>query len=402
MPAIPRYRAHAGPAVLSAGFRPFFLLAALWAAVAIPLWLLIFAGQAQVSSALLPAIWHVHEMVFGYGAAVVAGFLLTSIPNWTGRLPLQGGPLAILVLLWIAGRLAVLLSASIGATPAAALDLTFPLLFLAVVAREIVAGRNWRNLPMVAALTALFLGNLLVHLDAIGVTGTAEFGNRLGVATLLMLISFVGGRIVPSFTRNWLAKQRPEVASPAQFDTIDRIVLALIALTLLVWLFAGETVVAPWTELVGGIAVAARLARWRGQATRREPLLWVLHLAYGWLALGFLLLAFNGFMPLLPETTALHALTVGAIGTMTLAVMTRASLGHTGHPLIAGPGTTAIYVLVTIAAVTRLLAPLSEDHYLVALACSGTAWSGAFGLFVVLYAPPLMRPRAKGEAARPI
>jgi uncharacterized protein involved in response to NO len=402
MTAIPRYRSHAGPVVLSAGFRPFFLLAALWAALAVLLWLLVFAGQARVSSALLPSVWHAHEMVFGYGAAVVAGFLLTSIPNWTGRMPLQGGPLAVLVAIWIAGRLAVLCSARIGATSAAVLDLAFPVVFLAVVAREIVAGRNWRNLPMVGALSALLLGNLLVHLDAIGITGTAETGNRLGVATLLMLISFVGGRIVPSFTRNWLAKQRPAVPPPASFDVIDRAVLALIALTLLVWLFAGETVIAPWVELAGGVAVAVRLARWRGQATLREPLLWVLHLGYGWLSLGFLLLAFNGFLPVMPETTALHALTVGAIGTMTLAVMTRASLGHTGRPLAAGKGTTAIYALVTMAAVSRLLAPLSEDHYFGMLVFAGTAWSAAFGLFVLLYAPPLTQPRVTGDGARPI
>ena len=329
---------------------------------------------------------------------MVAGFLLTSIPNWTGRMPLQGGPLVVLVALWIAGRLAVLVSAHIGASSAAGLDLAFPVVFLAAVAREIIAGRNWRNLPMTGALTLLLIGNVLVHLDAVGITGTAEIGNRLGVATLLMLISFVGGRIVPSFTRNWLARERPEVAAPATFNAVDRGVLALIALTLLVWLFANDTVIAPWAELVGGIAVAVRLARWRGQATLREPLLWVLHLGYGWLALGFLLLACDGFRPVLPDTTALHALTVGAVGTMTLGVMTRASLGHTGRPLVAGKGTTAIYVLVTIAAVTRLIAPLSGAHYLSMLVVAGAAWSGAFGLFVVLYAPALLRPRATGEA----
>jgi uncharacterized protein involved in response to NO len=400
--AIPRYRPHNGPTVLSAGFRPFFLLAALWAALAVPLWLVVYAGQARIPTALSPVVWHVHEMVFGYGAAVVAGFLLTAIPNWTGRMPLQGAPLAVLAFFWFAGRLAVLCSASIGTRSAAVLDLAFPLVFLVVVAREIVAGRNWRNLPMLAALALLLLGNLLVHVDALGIAGTAEFGNRLGVATLLMLISFVGGRIVPSFTRNWLAKERPEVAAPASFGAIDRAVLALVALTLIVWLLAGETVVAPWVELAGGVAVAVRLARWRGQATLREPLLWILHLGYGWLALGFLLLACNGFVAVLPETTALHALTVGAIGTMTLAVMTRASLGHTGRPLVAGKGTTTIYGLVTLAAILRLLAPLGGAQYLAILALSGAAWSGAFGLFVLLYARPLAQPRDKGETARPI
>ncbi|MBG0800384.1 NnrS family protein [Methylocystis sp. FS] len=402
MAAIPRYRPQAGPAVLSAGFRPFFLVSALWAFLVIPIWIAFFAGHGQVPTALPPVVWHVHEMVFGFGAATVAGFLLTAIPNWTGRMPLQGGPLALLVLLWAVGRIAVLFSAKIGVDSAAALDLAFPILFLLVVAREIIAGRNWRNLPMLGALLFLLLGNLLVHFESVGIARTAELGNRLGVATLLMLISFIGGRIVPSFTRNWLAKEQPGVAMPAAFDVVDRTVLAVTGLALAVWTLTPEGVATPWIELAAGLMLGVRLARWRGEATLREPLLWVLHLGYGWLSLGFLLLAFNNLLPLLPQTTALHALTVGAIGTMILAVMTRASLGHTGRPLVAGPGTTAIYVLVTLAAILRLLAPLDSAWYLLMLSLAGAAWSAAFGLFVLLYARPLVRPRVIGEDARPI
>ncbi|HXP76036.1 MAG TPA: NnrS family protein [Stellaceae bacterium] len=401
MSAIPSYSRQTRLALLSAGFRPFFLLSALWAALAIPIWLAFFLGQSPVPTSLSPVIWHVHEMIFGFGAATVAGFLLTAIPNWTGRKPLQGGRLAILVLLWIAGRVAMLFSARIGAGSAAILDLAFPLMFLAVVAREILSGRNWRNLPMLGALALLLFGNLLVHLDALGVARAAEAGNRLGVATLLMLIAFVGGRIVPSFTQNWLAKQRPETPAPAPFDSIDRAVLALVALALIAWVLVPDSTLAPWAELAGGLAIVVRLARWRGGATLREPLLWVLHLGYGWLGLGLLLLGFNGFEPLLPQTTALHALTAGAIGTMTLAVMTRASLGHTGRPLVAGPGTTTIYVLITLAAILRLLAPLGGGEYVPMLLLAGAAWSGAFGLFVLLYARPLAQPRVKDEAPQP-
>ena len=388
--------------MLSAGFRPFFLLGSLWAALAIPIWLAVFSGKSQVPTALAPVVWHVHEMIFGYGAAVVAGFLLTAIPNWTGRMPLQGAPLGFLVLLWAGGRVGVLCSAKIGSSGTAVLDLAFPAFFVAVVAREIVAGRNWRNLPMLGALVLLLVGNAFVHLESLGIAGTADLGNRLGVATLLMLISFVGGRIVPSFTRNWLTKQRPEVSSPASFDRVDRTALAATALALAVWVAMPEAAVASWVELAAGLALGMRLARWRGGATLREPLLWVLHLGYGWLSLGFLLLASNGFFQLLPQTTALHALTAGAIGTMTLAVMTRASLGHTGRPLVAGPGTTTIYVLVTLAAVLRLLAPLGGAQYALTLSFAGAAWSSAFGLFVLLYARPLALPRVKGTDARPI
>jgi uncharacterized protein involved in response to NO len=391
--AIPRYWAQTGPAILAAGFRPFFLSAALWAGLAVPLWLALFDGAAQLPTALPPVIWHVHEMVFGYGAAVVAGFLLTAIPNWTGRMPLQGGPLAVLVLLWGAGRAATLFSAQIGVGAAALIDLAFPVVFLTVVAREIVAGRNWRNLPMLAALTMLFAGNLLVHLEALGLASTGELGNRLGVATLLMLIGFVGGRIVPSFTRNWLAKARPRIAAPSPFDRIDRAALAATAVALALWVAAPTGILTPYAALLAGIALGVRLCRWRGAATWSEPLVVVLHLGYGWLALGFVLLALDAFVPVLPESAALHALTVGAIGTMTLAVMTRASLGHTGHSLHAGPGTVAIYTLITLAAILRVLAPLGGAQYLSLLSLAGWAWSGAFLLFVLLYTGPLASPR---------
>jgi uncharacterized protein involved in response to NO len=400
--AIPRYRRQGGPAILSAGFRPFFLFAAFWAAVAIPVWLTVFSGAYQLPTQLPPLVWHVHEMIFGYGAAVVAGFLLTAIPNWTGRMPLQGGPLIILLVLWGVGRIAVLSSAILGPAVVAVLDLAFPIAFAGAVGREIVAGRNWRNLPMLGALTLLFVGNALVHLDALGLASTAELGNRIGVAILLMLISFVGGRIIPSFTHNWLAKARPEIAAPASFDAIDRASLVLTALALAAWAYGPDSTIAPWLELIAGLAVSLRLVRWRGQATLREPLLTILHIGYGWLALGFLLLAANSFVPMLPTTTALHALTVGTIGTMTLAVMTRASLGHTGRPLIAGPGTISIYVLITLATVLRLIAPLSAAHYILLLAVAGTAWSAAFGLFVLFYAPALMQPRIKDGSGQPI
>jgi len=399
--AIPRYRSQTGPALLSAGFRPFFLLAAAWAALAVPLWLAFFAGAGAVPTLLLPPIWHAHEMIYGYAAATVAGFMMTAIPNWTGRMPLQGASLAGLAVLWIAGRIAVLFSADIGAVGAAVLDLAFPVAFVAVIAREIVAGRNWRNLPMVGALTLLLVGNALVHAEALGWSASGELGNRIGIATLLMLISLIGGRIVPSFTRNWLTRQRPDRTAPASsFGWADRGALGATALAVIAWVAAPEAATTAWLALIAAVAQGVRLVRWRGAGTWREPLLWVLHLGYGWLALGFLLLAVNGFAPLLPATAALHAFTVGAIGTMTLAVMTRASLGHTGRKLTAGRGTTAIYVLVTVAALLRLLAPLAGAQYLLVLNLAGGAWAGAFGLFVVLYGPPLLTPRIAAVTVR--
>ncbi len=381
----PRYGDRSGPVWLSAGFRPFFLLAAIWAAIAVPLWLALFGGHASLPQVLPPILWHGHEMIFGFGAATVAGFLLTAIPNWTGRMPLQNGPLAGLVGLWLGGRLAMLVSDVIGPASTAALDLAFPSVFLLVVAREIIAGRNWRNLPMLVALGLLLAANGLVHLEALDLMATAATGNRLGIATLLMLISLVGGRIIPSFTGNWLARERTEVPAPALFDRFDAGVLAITGATLILWVAEPELAPLPWLAVAAGVAALVRLSRWRGTAVLREPLLWILHLGYAWLGVGLLLLGASAFIPVLPATSALHALSAGAIGTMILAVMTRASLGHTGRPLSAGRMTRVIYGLVTLAAILRVVAPLCGDSYSLALTLAGAAWCGAFGLFAFVY-----------------
>ena len=380
-------------ALFSAGFRPFFLLAALWSAIAIPLWLAAYAHGYQPSA--MPAVfWHAHEMIYGYAVASVAGFLLTAIPNWTGRLPLSGGRLAGLAALWLAGRIALLFSADIGAATAMVVDLSFTAVLGAAVARELVAGSNFRNLPMVAALALLFAGNLLVHLQALDIADTAQLGNRLGIATLVGLIALVGGRIVPSFTRNWLVQQRPDVAPPATASKLDLVCLLVIAAGLLFWVVSPDSGIAFGVQILAGAAAALRLSRWRGLRTLREPLLAILHLGYAWLAFGLALLGLNGFFDWLPPTAGLHALTVGAVGTMTLAVMTRASLGHSARPLTAGPGTVAIYALVTIAAVLRVAAPLAGARVLIMTSLAGLAWTAAFGLFAALYGPMLLRPRA--------
>jgi uncharacterized protein involved in response to NO len=357
----------------SRGFRPFFLLGAAWAAIAVPVWLASWVHGYGLPGALPPMFWHAHEMVYGFGTAVVAGFLLTAIPNWTGRLPVRGVPLMALVALWIAGRVAMLVP---GAAP---VDLLFLLALIGVVARELVAGRNWRNLPMLAALALLLAGNVLFHLGI-------YTGLRLGIATLLMLVALVGGRIVPSFTRNWLAKHRRGTLLPAPEGALDRLALLATLLALVSW-------VLDWSVLplvLAGLALAARLARWRGFATWREPLLVILHLGYAWLALGLILLG-------LEVPAALHALTVGAIGTMTLAVMTRASLGHTGRALRADGSTVAIYLLVSAAALLRVAG--ADSVWLVSF--SGLAWSAAFGFFAVRYGRFLLDADQKPGLASP-
>jgi uncharacterized protein involved in response to NO len=382
--------------MFSAGFRPFFLLASAWAALAVPIWLCTYAGGPMPPSAFPALVWHVHEMVYGFGFAAAAGFLLTAIPNWTGRLPLRGAALAGLAALWLAGRLAVLCSAYIGPAAAAIVDLAFPAALVLVVAREIIAGRNWRNAPMVAALLLLGTGSLFVHLHAMDVAYTAEIGNRLGLAVLLMLIALVGGRIVPSFTRNWLARHRPDGPMPAQGSRLDAAALILAFVALAWWVAAPRDTPTFWLALLAGGGLGLRLSRWRGHATSGEPLLFVLHVGYGWLALGVLLLGFNGLSGWLPPSAALHALTVGAVGTMIMAVMTRATLGHTGQPLTADRWTVLSYFLVSLAAVLRILSPLAGDVAQSVTIASGFAWSAAFLVFIGRFGPLLVRSRAPG------
>ena len=381
---IPRYRPFEGPALLRQGFRPFFLGAGLWALAAMLLWIATLHGYLAIPTAFDPVAWHVHEMLFGFVVATIAGFLLTAIPNWTGRMPLQGLPLAGLGAVWLAGRLAVLASAWIGAVPAAALDLAFLALLLGVVLREVLAGRNWRNLPMPVALGGLLAANALTHADAAGIAATGPFGQRLAIGIVILLISLVGGRIIPSFTLNWL-KKRGEARLPATFDALDRLALALVAGALVVWAVAPDHGMTGAVLVAAGLAALVRLARWRAPLTVSEPLVWSLHLGFVWVPLGLLLTGLAALLPGVPQVAGLHALTAGAMGGMTLAVMTRATLGHTGRPLTADRWTAAIYLLVAAAAALRVAAPLALGIYLPLIWASGLAWSAAFGLFAVRY-----------------
>ena len=208
MSPIPRLKPYQGPALFSYGFRPFFFFGACYAALAIGVWLPLFEGEIAVSTLFASRDWHIHEMLFGYVPAIVTGFLLTAIPNWTGRLPLQGIPLRILVIAWIAGRGAVAFSTKIGWLPTALIDVGFLVLVLAAAAREIIAGRNWRNLKVLIPVTVLALANAGFHFEA-HAFGVADVAGRIGVSAILVLLMLIGGRIIPSFTRNWLARENP-------------------------------------------------------------------------------------------------------------------------------------------------------------------------------------------------
>ncbi len=382
-------RAFGGPALLSYGFRPFFLFGALWAAVAVALWLPMLSGHLVIPSAFTPVEWHIHELIFGYVPAIVAGFLLTAVPNWTGRLPVVGVRLLMLFLAWLAGRIAVLVSLWIGAGAAAVVDLAFLIALAGVVGREIVASDNTRNLKVLVGVALLLTANGLFHLEA--ATGIGDgHGMRLGIAAAVMLIMLIGGRIIPSFTRNWLAR-RGAGSLPAPFDRVDVVIMGASALALASWVALPHAQVTAILAAVAGAFNIARLLRWAGERTGAEPLVLILHIAYAFVPAGFILLALGILRPdIVMPSGALHGWTTGAIGTMTLAVMTRASLGHTGQPLVATRPIQLIYAAVVASALARILAAFDVLREPM-LHLSATAWVAAFLGFVVVYAPLLMR-----------
>lgn len=380
-------RAYEGPAFFSFGFRPFFLLGAVWSAAVVPLWLY---GYFHGGPAALTRDWHIHEMIFGYLAAVIAGFLTTAVPNWTGRLPVIGAPLAGLVALWILGRAAMLGQNLLGPAAAAVTDSLFLLTFAAAIWREVLAGRNWRNVPVCGLLTLFALANIAFHLRG---KLPDDLGLRLALAAAMMLMGLVGGRVVPSFTRNWMTA-RSLAPGPVPFGAVDRWALGLTGLGAGLWIVAPLSLFAGATIALAGATHLVRLARWRGWRARGEPLVWILHLGYAWLGVSLMFLGAAVCAPdLVPRSAGIHALTSGAIGVMTLAVMTRATRGHAGRPLAADGGTTAIYLAINVAALLRVASPFTGEGQAIVLSISGLAWSLAFAGFAIAYGGMLVLPR---------
>ena len=371
-------------ALWSGGFRPFFLGAAGFAAVAMPLWVWALITGAGMGGD--PVSWHIHEMIFGYVGGVLAGFLLTAIPNWTGRPPVRGRVLMLLFAIWLAGRVAVFMGGMIGPV-AALIDAAFLVALAGVAWREVAAGGNVRNFPICVVVSLFALANIGFHLET-AYAGAADYAIRGALGLILLLIGLIGGRITPTFTRNWLAK-RGAADMPAPFGAFDKAALVATAAAAVAWTIAPEAASTAAVLALAAVLLAARLLRWRGWAAAPEPLLLVLHVAYAWLPVALALLAAAIVWPEIGRSPGIHALTAGGVGMMTLAVMTRASLGHTGRALTAGAGTNAIYLLVFAGAVLRVLAPWLPVDYLAAVMVAGGLWTGGFILFVLIYGPLL-------------
>jgi uncharacterized protein involved in response to NO len=383
-------------ALFSFGFRPFFLSSALWAIVALALWIGSLQGYFQLAPHYGALPWHGHEMLFGYGSGVVAGFLLTAVPNWTGRLPVAGARLIALFSLWCLGRIALLATSVTGPLAAAVVDSLFLPCLLIVMGREILVGENWRNLMPLALIGIFATANIAYHAEVL-TTAAPNYGLRAGVAALVALIVVIGGRITPSFTHNWLFRAGSPVL-PAPFGLFDKLALLTTGVALAAWIAFPATTITGLLFLVAAVVLSVRLWRWKGTYTWQEPLLLVLHLGYAFVPLGFLLAAVPISAPnVLTGTAALHAWTVGAVGLMTLGVMSRATRGHTGHALNASPMTVTSYGAMIVAAILRIAAGFFPRAYMMLVELAGAAWIVAFALFLVEYAPMLLRPRQARE-----
>jgi uncharacterized protein involved in response to NO len=382
------------PPIIAKGFRPFFLLAGAFAALILPVWLFTLAGVVAPARYLDAMTWHGHEMVFGFAIAVIAGFLLTAVGNWTGRETLVGRPLLGACAVWLAGRLAM---AAPGALPrgiAAAIDLAFLPVLVIAIARPLAATKNRRNFVMVAVLTVMWVADLAIHLEALGVlSGWSRRALLFAVDVIVLLMIVIAGRVLPMFTKN-----ATSVASVRGRPALDQAAILAMVATALAGVGGADA------RLVGGMAavtaalVVLRAWTWGTAHTARVPLLWILHAGHLWIAIGLGLRAAAAFTSAVPPAVATHALTVGAVGALTLGMMSRVLLGHTGRALVSSPTMIASFVLVTLAALVRVAGPLVDSAaYRASVFVAGGLWTAAFALFVLLSAPVVVARRVDGK-----
>lgn len=382
--------------MLAKGFRPFFWLAALYAIAIVPLWLAILNGVLMPGRYLEPSVWHAHEMLAGFTTAVIAGFLLTAVGNWTQRETAVGPALGALAGVWLAGRIAMLFAGALPRGVPALIDLAFVPLLAFTLARPLLASGNRRNFVMIGLLSALFATNVAVHLDGLGIVahGAGRAANLVALDLITLLMLIIAGRVFPMFTRNATAS-----ATIRSHPRLDRACMASMALLCVVDTFwARESRVAmALAGIVGALAVA-RAVHWGSVHSRREPLLWILHKGYFWLAFGLLMRAFGPWLGVPFESVSTHAITVGAIGSLTLGMMARVSLGHSGRMLAAPRPMFAAFVAIGLAALFRVLGPwLAPQLYRESLIATAVCWVLAFGLFLVVYTPILLQPRVDGR-----
>lgn len=382
-------------------FRPLFLFGALFSLLAMLVWGGFWHGAILLEPVGGMIWWHQHEMLFGFVAAIVSGFLLTAVQNWTGQPSIKGWPLLGLVGLWLAGRLLLAFSQALGNLDPwliALVDLAFLPIVALVMARLVIRAKQWRNLIFLPVLTLLFVANALMHAGVLrGDGGLIRQGAYLAVLLISLLMVILGGRVIPFFTSLRLKRQKPQPISALERLAIGSVgALVLIVLLAVVGLIV-PTIVTAVVALVAGAANLLRLMRWEGWRAAHEPLLWGLHASYGFVALGLLMLGL-AHLELLPATLAIHALTVGGMSSMILAMISRVSLGHTGRPIETLPGIGLALGLMLAAAFFRALVPAlwpQVTHWMLSL--SILLWCLAYAVFLLLYTKPLLSARADGK-----
>lgn len=391
------YRLNDTPVLLAYAFRPFFLLTGLYGALLIAAWTGFLFGGLPLPVGISPPAWHGHEMLLGMIPAAIVGFLLTAICAWTGAAPLRGGGLLALVLLWLAGRVVMWLSGYLPLWLVAAVDLAFLPVVAIYVGRVLLRHGNRRNMILTAILAALAIANLAMHLQFMGVWASGQrVGELIALDLAAVVMIIIGGRITPAFTANWLRLQGRDASVVSRSDQLDRWAM----LSALLMIPADLVLAAPWLGALAALAAALingwRLLRWRGWHAADEPLLWVLHLGLAWIVVALLLKAAGPWFGFAPSVW-MHALGVGAAGTLILGVMTRVAMGHTGRPMRLPRGGVLIYHAVSLSALARLAAALGLVEYRLSVIVAALAWVFACILFVALYWPILSSPRVDGR-----
>lgn len=387
------------PLILQEGWRVFFMAAGLYAVVALGVWLVWASGLADLPFAPGPIAWHAHEMVFGFAFAAIAGFFLTAVPNWTGARPASSRVITLLAGLWLAGRIAVWFAMLLPAWLVALVDLAFLPALAATMLAQLLVRPKPQNLMFLGVLTLAWLANLLVHLDWTGLAGTESQGIRGGLLTVCAMIAVLGGRVTPAFTRNALLRANPGAEVPVSRPRIDMAGLVLALLTALLATAGAPDALTGTVAVAAGLVALLRLSGWRGLDTLRDPIVWTMHASYLFLALGLLGWGLS-LLGLGSEIAGLHLLGVGAVGGMTLSIMSRASLGHSGRPIVATAPLIWGYVLLPVAAALRWAASSwPEMFHFIGTVGAGALWIAAFALFVVALWPVWTTPRGGKGAA---
>ncbi len=386
------------PPLLRLGFRPFFLSGAVFSVIAMTLWLLMYKGTLNTSPIGGGYWWHIHEMIFGFGCAVIAGFLLTAVQNWTGTRGTKGNTLLALFLLWLAGRVVVLYPELLGNNLSSLVDLSFLPAVAYILAKPIIAIKQYRNLFFVPLLLLFTLANLEMHFAVhYPASFNVTYAGYAGVMLVTFLMSVMAGRVAPMFTAN--GTKTTKVAPLPWLDMVSNTSLAIAMISLLIQPLLGfYNVFFGVLLIIAGIFQTIRWLRWRPWITLKVPLLWSIHVAMKFISFGLVLLGLSYLLPNVPSNHIWHLLTVGGMGGLILAMISRVSLGHTGRPLSPPKSMTMAYTLVSLAAIIRAFGPwLLPDKTLLLIDISGGLWIGAFLIFTTSYAPMLMTSRKDGR-----